>query len=264
MRISANLEMLYTEMEWEARFSAARNDGFGLIEFWGWEGKDLSRTKSLLEQNGLGISAMSGDGPWSMCDPARKKEYIAYIRDSIRAAGILSCPNLVVHSNELAEDTKWAADRFEEYSDTVKLVTMFDNLKTMALLAEEAGITFVLEPLNTVVDHIGNFLVDTRTAAELAEATGSPRIKVLYDIYHMYLNEGRICETLIRYRDRIGYIHVADAPGRGEPGTGAINYRNVFRHLREIGYEGVAGIELIPTAGTPAAVKAVREAWGEF
>ncbi len=257
MKKSANIEVLYTELPWAERFRAAKRDGFEYIEFWGWEGKNLPEVKKLLSENDIRISAMSGDGPFSMCDQKKKTEYINYIKRSIEAACEIGCPNLVVHSNELADDPQYAADFFEEYSDTVKTVTMFDNLKTMAPMAEKEGITFVLEALNTVTDHIGNFLTNTRTSVELVQATGSPNMKVLYDAYHMYLNEGKINETLSKYVDYIGYIHVADAPGRAEPGTGVINYRNVFRHLEKIGYDRIVGFEFYPQAGTDAAVKAV-------
>ena len=260
MKKSANIEVLYAELPWGKRFAAAKKDGFEYIEFWGWEDKNLPEVKELLDQNGLKISTMSGDGPFSMCDPKKKSEYIEYIKRSVEAAKVIDCPNLVVHSNELAESPQYAADFFEEYSDTVKTITMFDNLKTMTPLAEAAGITFVLEALNVVTDHIGNFLTHTQTSVELVQATGSPNMKVLYDAYHMFLNEGKTCETLTKYVDYIGYIHVADAPGRAEPGTGVINYRNVFKHLAKIGYDRVVGFELYPQAGTENAVKAIMDA----
>ncbi len=86
---------------------------------------------------------------------------------------------------------------------------------------------------------------------------GSPMLKVLYDAYHMQLNEGSLCDTIRAYGDQFGHVHVADAPGRHEPGTGEINYRAVFACLEEIGYEGMIGFELIPQTTTAEAVKAI-------
>ena len=258
LKRSINIEVIYTELPWKERFQAAKKDGFYYIEFWGWENKNLAEIKQLLKKNDLSLSAMSGDGPYSMCDPETKKEYIEYIKKSIKAAKEIGCPTLVIHSNALAENPQWAADFYEQYSDTVKICTMFENLKTIASLAEEAEITFVLEALNTITDHIGNFLTTTQMSAEITQAVGSPNIKILYDAYHMYLNEGKICETLSKYIDVIGYIHIADAPGRGEPGTGVINYRNVFNHLVKIGYEHVIGFELYPKDGTNSAIKSIH------
>ena len=139
---------------------------------------------------------------------------------------------------------------------------MFDILSTIAPWAEEANITFVLEALNIVTDHCGNFLDNTQTSAELVAATGSPNMKILYDAYHMYLDEGKICEMTEKYLDNIGYIHIADAPGRHEPGTGVINYENFFKHLEKIGYKGTAGMELYPADGTAKAVEAIKKAVG--
>ncbi len=82
----------------------------------------------------------------------------------------------------------------------------------------------------------------------------SPRVKILYDVYHMQLNEGNICDTLTEFIDTIGHIHIADAPGRHEPGTGEINYPNVIKHLEKLGYNGTVGFELIPQVDIPTAL----------
>ena len=134
---------------------------------------------------------------------------------------------------------------------------MFDALKACAEIAEESGIRMHLEPLNVTTDHVGNFLQHTRMAAEMTRLIGSPMLKVLYDAYHMQLNEGSLCDTIRAYGDQFGHVHVADAPGRHEPGTGEINYRAVFACLEEIGYEGMIGFELIPQTTTAEAVKAI-------
>ena len=97
--------------------------------------------------------------------------------------------SLTIHSNGLGEGGR-VISSYPELSDTVKLCAMFDTLRACAELAEASGIQMNLEPLNTTTDHAGNFLTTTRTAAELTRLIGSPRLKVLYDVYHMQLNEG--------------------------------------------------------------------------
>ncbi|MCL2696409.1 MAG: TIM barrel protein, partial [Clostridiales bacterium] len=79
----------------------------------------------------------------------------------------------------------------------------------------------------------------------------------LYDVYHMQINEGRLCDTLGEHIGCIGHIHIADAPGRHEPGTGEINYANVLRHLERLGYTGAVGCELFPATDTATAVRAI-------
>jgi hydroxypyruvate isomerase len=96
------------------------------------------------------------------------------------------------------------------------------------------------------VDHPGNFLSSTAQAAEIVGSVGSRWIKILYDVYHMQIMEGNILSTLRNNMDRIGYIHIADVPGRHEPGTGEINFPNVMKELREMGYNGFVGFELSP------------------
>ncbi len=264
MKKSANLEVLYVELPWAERFAAARKDGFHYVEFWGWEDKDLDEVKRLLKENDLTLTGMGGDGPYSMCDPADKENYLAYLKRAVAAAKQVGCPVLIIHSDALQASPQYAKPLSGEYSYEVKLLNMFDILRTIAPWAEEAGITFVIEALNIVKDHLGNFLTSTQTACELMEMTGSPNMKILYDAYHMYLNEGKLCENVSKYLKTIGYMHIADAPGRHEPGTGAINYKNFFKFLEEIGYEGTVGMELYPVHGTAPAVAAIKEAAGSL
>ena len=148
---------------------------------------------------------------------------------------------------------------YNELSDTVKLCSMYDTLLACARLAEQEGINLNLEALNVTTDHVGNFLKYTQTGAEICRLIGSPRLKLLYDVYHMQINEGCICDTISNYGDQFGHIHVADAPGRHEPGTGEINYKKVIRHLEESGYRGLVGYELFPADGTKQAVKAIMQ-----
>ena len=95
--------------------------------------------------------------------------------------------------------------------------------------------------------------------AEIVRLIGCPRLKLLYDVYHMQINEGCICDTISNYGDTFGHIHVADAPGRHEPGTGEINYTKVLAHLEKCGYTGRVGYELFPETDTATAVKAIFE-----
>lgn len=115
-----------------------------------------------------------------------------------------------------------------------------------------------LEPLNITTDHVGNFLQTTRMAAEITRLIASPKLKVLYDVYHMQLNEGSLCDNIRAYGDQFGHVHVADAPGRHEPGTGEINFHKVFACLEDVGYRGLIGFELIPETTTENAARVIQ------
>lgn len=247
---------MYAELPFLDRFQAAKDDGFEFVEFWGWTDKDLDAVKAAAEKAGVGISGFNGDAELSLIDPAQKKDYLDFLRCSVAAARKVGARSVTIHSNGLG-DGGIVINHYDELSDTVKLCTMFDTLKECAAIAESSGIRMNLEPLNITTDHVGNFLATTRMAAEMTRLIGSPVLKVLYDVYHMQLNEGSICDNIRAYGDQFGHIHVADAPGRHEPGTGEINYHKVFACLEDCGYQGLVGFELMPETTTKNAVKAI-------
>lgn len=253
---SACIEPLYSEIPFLDRFQAAKNDGFECVEFWGWTDKDLDATKAAAEEAGITICGFNGDADLDLIDPSQRKDYLAYLRKSVAAAQKIGAKAVTIHSNGLG-DGGVVINPHDELSDTVRICAMYETLKECAKIAEDSGIRMNLEGLNITTDHVGNFLKYTQMAAELIRMVDSPMLKVLYDVYHMQLNEGCIGDTIRQYCDTFGHIHVADAPGRHEPGTGEINYAYVFRALEENGYDGVIGFELFPRTNTAEAVKAI-------
>lgn len=249
---------MYSELPFLERFQAAKSDGFDFVEFWSWTDKDLDAVKAAAESAGIGISGFNGDAELSLVDPSQKEAYLAFLRRSVEAAKKVGARSVTIHSNGLGEGGR-VVDSYDGLSGTVKLCAMFDTLKECAAIAEASGIRMNLEPLNVTTDHAGNFLQTTRMAAELTRLIGSPMLKVLYDVYHMQLNEGSLCDNIRAYGDQFGHVHVADAPGRHEPGTGEINYPNVIACLEETGYTGLVGFELIPKSTTAEAVKAIMK-----
>lgn len=260
MKYSVNIEVIYKELPFEERFAAARQDGFDYVEIWDWDGRDVEELARLSREAGVEISCMGGDGPISLCDPANGEAYLAYLERSIQAAKTVGCKRLAVHSNQLLpEPRQYAADLFPQYSDAEKTMAMYRTLAKAAPMAEAAGVTLCLEALNVETDHLGNFLRYTKDAAEIIRMVDSPNVRILYDAYHMYLNEGKIMETLRRYLPLIGCIHIADAPGRAEPGTGCICYRAVLQDLYDRGYDQMIAFELYPKTSSAEAVRAINQ-----
>lgn len=253
---SACIEPMYRELPFLERFQAAKRDGFAFVEFWSWTDKDLDQVKAAAEQAGIGISGFNGDAEHSLVNPAHKEPYLAFLKKSVEAARKTGARSVTIHSNGLGENGV-VLDHYDGLSDTVKLCSMYDTLLECARIAEESGIQMNLEALNVTTDHVGNYLKTTQMAAEITRLIGSPKLKILYDVYHMQLNEGSLCDNIRAYGDQFGHVHVADAPGRHEPGTGEINYQNVFACLEEIGYTGIVGFELMPKTTTAEAVKAI-------
>lgn len=202
------------------------------------------------------ISGFNGDADYSPVDPDHYRPYLQELQKSIDAANALGAPSVTIHSNALG-DGGVVVNHYEALSDTVKLTSMVRTLTAAAKMAEENEITLNLEALNTFTDHVGNFLASTRMAAEVVRLIGSPNLKVLYDVYHMQINEGNLCWNIKTFGDTFGHVHIADVPGRHEPGTGEINYPAVLRALDATGYTGIVGCELFPESDTVTAVKAI-------
>ena len=254
---SACIEPMYQELPFLDRFQAAKRDGFDFVEFWNWTNKDLDAVKAAARSAGVGISGFNGDAELSLIDPEQKEAYLDFLRRSVEAAKKVGARSVTIHSNGLGEGGV-VIDHYDRLSNTVKLCTMFDTLKECARIAEASGVLMNLEPLNITTDHVGNFLQTTRMAAEMTRLIASPKLKVLYDVYHMQLNEGSLCDNIRAYGDQFGHVHVADAPGRHEPGTGEINFHKVFACLEDVGYRGLIGFELIPETTTENAARVIQ------
>ncbi len=142
----------------------------------------------------------------------------------------------------------------------VQTANVIEGLKRGAEILEPHGITMVLEPLSDTPDL---FLRFTDQAYEICKAVNSPSCKILYDAYHQQKNEGNLIPLMDLCWSEIAYIQVGDNPGRKEPTTGEVNYKNVFKWLKEKGYTGIVGMEhgmsKSGTEGEKALVAAYRE-----
>lgn len=256
-RKSICIETLGLHVGFYERIRLAREAGFDTIEFWGKDGKDLNRIKALCEENGVSIAAFSGDAAYSLCDDAHTAPYLAYAIECMEAAQKLRVPVLVIHSNALGEGGV-VLDHYERFSRERLMMNMLKTLLPLAPEAEARGITLALEPLNTLYDHIGNALFSMPEAVELTRLVGSPRVKVLFDVYHMQIMRGNLINTIRDYAGDIAHIHIADVPGRHEPGTGEINYPAVCAAIRESDYAGAVGFELFARDSFATAIHVIH------
>ena len=112
-----------------------------------------------------------------------------------------------------------------------------------AAVLEPHGLVIVIEALNNLRNHPGQFLVRIPQAYMICKAVNSPSCKILFDMYHQQISEGNLIPNIDAAWDEVGYFQIGDNPGRNEPGSGEVNYRNVFRRIREKGYTGILGME---------------------
>lgn len=251
----ACIETMYTHLPFLQRFQAAKDDGFAAIEFWDWRPYTTEEIRQTAQEVGIPINGFDGDAHFSLVNPEERTQYLEHLQNSLNFAKAVGAKSITIHSNGLGKGGV-VLSKFENLSHTVKLCSMYEGLRQSAILAEEAGVTLHLEALNITTDHVGNFLKTTQMGVELCQLINSPRLKLLYDVYHMQQNEGNIIPTLYRYGHLFGHVHIADVPGRHEPGTGELNYPVILDALEATGYTGLVGCELYPTT-TARAVKAI-------
>jgi hydroxypyruvate isomerase len=166
-------------------------------------------------------------------DTARRQAFLAEVKASVDVARRVNARWMTVVPGHV--------DRRPHLD--YQAAQVVESLKRAAALCEPHGLVMVLEPLNTLRNHPGMFLTTTPQAHLICKAVGSPSCKILYDAYHQQITEGNLIPNINAAWDEIGYVQVGDNPGRNEPGTGEINYRNVFKHLHAKGYRGVVGME---------------------
>jgi hydroxypyruvate isomerase len=257
MKKSICIEKIFLELPFYERFSAVKDSGFEYVEFWSWTNKDLSAIKDLLETYELKVASMSGDNDYSLIIPDHRKPFLDYLSKSIEVANEIGCKTLVIHSNAIDENGIMK-DSGSELSDTVKISAAIITLLDAVKLAEKNKITLVIEAVNTFTKP-GYYMCTTEQTGDLVRSIHSPRVKILYDTFHMQQMEGNIITTLRRYIDVIGYIHIGDVPERFEPGTGEINFDRFKAELKSLNYDGIVGFELTPRVSSKECVKLLKE-----
>jgi len=151
----------------------------------------------------------------------------------------------------------------ERLHPDMQRANVIDNLKYCADLVGPEGMTLVLEPLNTLRDHPGLWLTGMPQAYQVCKAVNSPAVKIVEDIYHQQISEGNLIPNIEACWDEIAAFHVGDNPGRNEPTTGEINYKNIFKYLLSRDYKGVICMEHGRSVRGAAGVRRVIEAYRE-
>jgi hydroxypyruvate isomerase len=252
---AVNIEMTWTGPPILERIRMVKAAGFSHYEFWPWRNKDIDAIQTLNRELGLTTAQFSASPVKGFAhgitnpDPARRQEFEEEIASAVPVAKKLGVRKLCVVAGE---ETKG-------YSREEQTAAVVAALKAGARIVEPAGITIILEPLNVLVDHPRQLIVNSAHAAAVLKAVGSPNVKMLFDIYHQQISEGNLTGNIRKYHDLIGYFQLADHPGRHEPTTGEINYPFVLRTIHDIGYKDAIGMEMSPKTDPTAAFSAIRQ-----
>ncbi|QYJ14997.1 2-oxo-tetronate isomerase [Rubrobacter xylanophilus DSM 9941] len=246
-------EMVFLDLPFEERVRRIDDLGFA-VEIWFPQGKDIKA----LAATGATFSSMAGYLHGNIVEREDARTFLKTAEQTLEAAAELGCPRLVVHPAELVEG-KAAKPMFQVNGEM--WLTALRTLEKLAQLGEQAGVTYCLENLNTIVDHPGVPIARAKDTLALVEAVGSPHVRMMLDLYHAQIGEGNLISLIERADGAIGEVQVADVPGRCEPGTGEIYYPAVARALKRIGYKGTVGLEAYASGDDTEALARFREAF---
>lgn len=254
-RFAANLSMLYPQHEFLDRFAAAAADGFEAVEFLFPYDYSANELKQRLSDNGL-VQALFNvpPGDWAAGErgiatlPGREDEFRSGFDRALEYAAVLGNTRVHVMAGLLAAES----DRARHHG------VYLQNLAYAAEQAGKAGITVLLEPINTR-DMPGFFLNRQDQAQAICKEVGATNLKVQFDCYHCQIVEGDLATTLRRDFDRIGHIQIAGVPDRHEPDQGEVNYPYLFELMDHLGYDGWVGCEYRPKADTSMGLQWLRD-----
>ena len=245
-RFAPNISLLFTEVPFLDRFACAARAGFSAVEFW-WPPADaLDDLEDAVRDAGLGVALLNFDaGDMAagdrglLGDPARSNAFRANVPVTLDLAVRLGCVRL----NALA------GLRLPGLACEEQLELARENVAWAADEAAAIGAYVLIEAVNTFEN--GPYLLPrTVDALAFVRSVGRPNVKLQYDAYHMQRMEGNLTATLRAHVADIAHIQIADSPGRGEPGTGEINFGFLFSTIDELGYDGWVGLEYRPSTGS--------------
>ncbi len=262
-QLAPNIDLLFKEAgESHAdRVRAAAAAGFTAVEMWGPTGKDAPATpkdipalKAALQETGVVLTAqLSEPRTQFMIPPRDHSAFFAGLDEGVAIAHELGTPRMVVGSGTGFGGAK----RQTQLDDLAEIYR-----KSIAQI-EGSGVTLVLEPVNIRVDHPGALLDRTSEAVYVAQQVGSPFFGILYDLYHSTVEGEDVAAELANAGPLVKYVQIADHPGRGEPGTGGIDWPARLADLRASGYDGPIGLEYYPTTPSAESVRYIQKVAAE-
>ncbi len=250
-KFAVNVEMWFTDLPFLDRLRASAKLGFPAVEFWPWDNKDLKAVAELSKELNLAIAQFTAWGfEPGMNDPKNHQAFVEAVDKGCEVAKQLDCKLMTVVGGN--DQPSMSQEQMHE--------NIITALKMAAPIAEKNDITLILEPMNIRVDHKGHCLYGSEKPVRICRAVNSTHVKINWDLYHMQISEGDLCGRLKDGFDQVGYLQVADNPGRHEPGTGEVHYNRVLRQAKELGYTGYVGLECRPRDGEAKAAERVAAA----
>lgn len=257
--LSVMLWTVFKDLPFEERLAKVAEAGYRNVELVGeyakWTNADWERALGAQKRLGIKFDATAGLGH-GIADPVVREAFLNELRAALGPMERLDCPAMIV----LLGDTVPGLSREAQHASCV------EGLKQAAKLVEGKQIDgqpvrLLLECIH-VEERPKYFLTSAAEAIEVIRAVNHPQVQFLYDIFHEQMGFGNLIEKLEKNIDVIGLIHIADVPGRHEPGSGEIYYTNIYRKLAELKYRKVVAMEFLPLGDPVEALRLAREMVG--
>ena len=238
-KFAVNVEMWWTRLPFLERIRKTAEYGFPAFEMWPYENKDLDALIRLKDKLGIELAQFTAWGfTPGMNSPTNEDRVIEKIEESCNVAHRLDCRKMTVVAGNIQEGM----------TQEQMLAQVTKTLKRAAPILEKNKVMAILEPMNGRVDHPDHCLYGSPDAVKICREVDSEFVKINWDLYHMQISEGDLCGRMKDGFDQIGYLQLADHPGRNEPGTGEIHYNRVLQQALDLGYTGFVGLECRPKA----------------
>ena len=256
---SPGAETLFSVMLWtgepklsfERRIAKVVEAGYGAVElvdeYNDWTAADFAKARQQLHNLGVVVDACSGIDA-SLCDPLQRDALLRQIRAKLSVLAELECTRLILLTG----------DRVPGLTSEQMHANCVEALKRVAEITDSQKVEILLENIDPE-ENPKYFLTSVAEGFQVVREVNHPRVKFLYDFYHEQVSEGNLIAKLEKNIGLVGLVHIADVPGRHEPGTGEINYANIFRKLGQLRYSRYVAMEFIPTGDVVAALRTARE-----
>jgi hydroxypyruvate isomerase len=256
-KFSVMLWTIYQDRPFVERLEKVAEAGFHSVElvneFEKWTDEDYRKALGRKQSLGLAFDTLVANRddrvrPVTLVNPDHREGFLADVRRSLKIAQRLECPTMIVMSgNSVTGMTREAQHE-----------SIVEGLKRAAEIVDGKGVTLLLENID-LEENPHYYLWSVPEAFEIVGKVGHPQVKFLYDFYHAQISGGNLIENLEKNADKVGLVHVADVPGRHHPGTGEVNYVNIYKKLAELKYNQYAAMEFLPTRDAVMELKGARE-----
>ena len=249
--LSVMLWTIYRDLPFEQRLEKVSQAGYHAVELVGefkdWSDQDFRNVDRKKRELGLTFDATSGLHA-SLCDPSKRDEFLSEVRAILPVMEKLQCNKLIVLTG----------NKVPGLSPQDHHASCVEGLKRAADLAAAKNAQVLLENIDPE-ENPKYFLTSVAEGFEIVREINSPHVRFLYDFFHEQISEGNLIEKLEKNIDLVGLVHVADVPGRHEPGTGEIHYPNIYRKLAQLKYDRYVAMEFLPTGDPVTSLRAARE-----